>query len=364
MQETLNAVLRTDFVAFAQKVFATVYPGKTYLHNWHIEAIAYVLERALSGDLCRLIITQPPRSLKSLFASVVLPAWALGHDPSLRFACVSYAGDLATDFARQFRMVVKSPWYRAAFPRMQLTRATETDCTTTLGGGRLAVSVGGTITGRGADMIVVDDALKAEDAQSEAVRRATNNWFGGTLLSRLNDKRSGRIIVVMQRLHEEDLAGTLLAAGGWHHLDLPAIALCDEQIPIGHGRVHRRREGDVLHPEREPLLELERQRRDMAASSSRLNINNAQFRRRAILSSGSGSRATKCHPKRSLERRLFRAGTSRAAPMETPTIPFAPPGSSSSGTATSSTFGASTETSQPFAARSSALLNLIKPTLC
>jgi predicted phage terminase large subunit-like protein len=132
-------------------------------------------------------------------------------------------------------------------------------------GGRFAVAVGGSFTGRGADVIIIDDPLKADDAQSEKARRAVNDWYGTTLLSRLDDKNSGAIVLVMQRLHEDDLAGKLLRDGGWRHLDLPAIALEDEEIAIGLGAVHRRRAGEALHPERESLAILQEIKRQMGS---------------------------------------------------------------------------------------------------
>jgi predicted phage terminase large subunit-like protein len=107
--------------------------------------------------------------------------------------------------------------------------------------------------------------MKAEDAQSERARRTVNDWYATTLLSRLDDKQKGAIILVMQRLHEDDLAGQLLKDGGWDHLDLPAIAQDDEEIPIGPGAIHRRRKGEALHPDREPLVLLEEIKRAMGS---------------------------------------------------------------------------------------------------
>ena len=148
---------------------------------------------------------------------------------------------------------------------MRLAKDTETECVTTKGGGRFAVPVGGSFTGRGADVIIIDDPMKAGDAQSENARRAVNDWYGTTLLSRLDDKGSGAIILVMQRLHEDDLAGKLLRDGGWRHLDLPAIAQEDQEIAIGPGIIHRRSKGDVLHPERESLAILDEIKREMGS---------------------------------------------------------------------------------------------------
>lgn len=264
-QAILAAVLRQDLGTFVAKAFQTVSPGDRYLHNWHIDAVIHALMQVHAGTIRRLIITQPPRSLKSICASVAFVAWWLGHEPSKRFACVSYSNELAATFARQFRVVITSGWYRALFPHVRLAKDTETECVTIKGGGRFAVPVGGSFTGRGADIIIIDDPLKAGDAQSETARRTVNEWYGSTLLSRLDDKETGAIILVMQRLHEDDLAGKLIREGGWQNLDLPAIAQEDQEIPIGPRVVHRRRKGEVLHPERESLDRLEEIRREMGS---------------------------------------------------------------------------------------------------
>ena len=218
-QRLLRAALRQDLGTFTAKVFSTVSPGDDYLHNWHIDAALHALMQIHQGKKRRLIITQPPRSLKSICTSVAFVAWSIGHDPSKRFACTSYSHELAASFARQFRTVVTSDWYRALFPAVRLSKDTETECVTTKGGGQFAVPVGGSFTGRGADVIIIDDPMKADDAQSEKARRAVNDWYATTLMSRLDDKQSGAIILVMQRLHEDDLAGRLLREDGWHHLD-------------------------------------------------------------------------------------------------------------------------------------------------
>jgi predicted phage terminase large subunit-like protein len=107
--------------------------------------------------------------------------------------------------------------------------------------------------------------MKADDAHSDKARRAINEWFASTLLSRLDDKQTGAIILVMQRLHEDDLAGKLLRDGGWWHLNLPAVAEIDEDIPIGQDVFHSRHKGDVLHPEREPTQVLDQIKREMGS---------------------------------------------------------------------------------------------------
>ena len=254
----LDAVLRADLTAFVHKAFSTISPNDTFKPNWHIEAITHELMRCHARKCQRLVITQPPRSLKSISTSVAFVAWALGHDPSLRFLCVSYSEGLSNELARQFRMVVESDWYKRVFPRMRLKKETKTECITTKGGGRVAQSVGGSVTGRGADFIIIDDPLKAEDGASELARASVIEWYDGTLSTRLNDKERGVVILVMQRLHEEDLAGYLIERGAWYHLNLPAVADEDQAVRIGPDEVHYRKKGEALHPERESHETLER----------------------------------------------------------------------------------------------------------
>lgn len=179
----LNAALRHDFGTFVVKAYQTVFPGTLYLHNWHIDAIVFQLMRLDKGEHHRLIITLPPRSLKSLIISAAYPGWCIGRDPTRRFACVSYGSELASTLSRQFRQIVSSAWYRQLFPAVRFSKDTESEISTTRGGGRIAVTVGGSLTGRGADFIIIDDPIKAEEAQSDVTRRAVNEWFSRTLAS-------------------------------------------------------------------------------------------------------------------------------------------------------------------------------------
>ena len=173
----LAALLRNDFGAFIWKTFLTVSPGRPFLPNWHIQAIDYHLMRVHAGEISRLLICQPPRTLKSICVSVAYVAWVLGHDPTRRVIVVSYSNELAAELHRQFRMVVDSPWYQALFPGMRAARDTGTEFVTTAGGCRYATSVGGTLTGRGGDLIILDDPQKAEDATSEPMRRRLIEWY-------------------------------------------------------------------------------------------------------------------------------------------------------------------------------------------
>lgn len=264
----LNAVLRHDLNAFAHYVFLTTSPRRTFVPNWHLEAINYRLDQCRRGEIRRLLITVPPRSLKSTCASVAFPGFVLGHDPSARIVCVSYSRELAGKLARDSRAVLESPWYRRAFPRTRIDprKNTELEFDTTQRGYRLATSVGGTLTGRGGSYIILDDPMKPDEAMSETRRAAVIEWYESTLSSRLDDKTSDVIIVIMQRLHLDDLVGHLLSKDEpWVHLNLPAIAEAPQSIPIGPTRVYERAEGEVLHPVREPLAALEAQRAAMGS---------------------------------------------------------------------------------------------------
>jgi predicted phage terminase large subunit-like protein len=263
-----DATLRGDFANFAERAFIHLHPRARFAINWHIDLVAARLARVLAGDVRRLVVNLPPRHLKSHLGSVAFPAWWLGHRPQARILCVSYAQELAEKLSRDCRHIVASAWYRQLFStRLSRGRNAAAEFETTAQGYRLATSLGGVVTGRGADLIVIDDPLKAEEAVSRARREAANEWFDQTLYSRLDDKERGAIVLVMHRLHEDDLTSHVLAQEAWEVLRLPAIAEADERWEIaaalGPPRHVVRRAGEALHPEREPLATLEKIRRTL-----------------------------------------------------------------------------------------------------
>jgi predicted phage terminase large subunit-like protein len=264
-REQYDSVLRQDFVTFTARCFHDLNPQAELAMNGHLDVIAAKLTAVREGKIRRLVINLPPRHLKSLMASIAFPAWCLGLDPTAQILCVSYAQDLADKLARDCRGIMTSPWYRQIFrTRLAPHRQAVQEFITTGQGYRLATSTGGVLTGRGADIILIDDPLKPEEALSAALRQAANDWFVHTLYSRLNDKRSGAIVIIMQRLHEDDLVGHVLALEPWEVLSFPAIAEADEvhQIETIWGpRCFTRRRGEALHPDREPLETLEHIRR-------------------------------------------------------------------------------------------------------
>jgi predicted phage terminase large subunit-like protein len=264
-QAEYEALLRADLAGFAERSFHELNPRTDFAANWHVRVIAAKLTAVHQGKIRRLIVNLPPRHLKSHLASVAFPAWCLGHRPGARILCVSYAQDLADKLSRDCRRIVASDWYQHLFPtRLSPQRQAAPEFETTAQGCRLATSVGGVLTGRGADIIIIDDPLKPEEALSEAHRRAANEWFDHTLYSRLNDKEKGAIILIMHRLHEDDLVGHVLVQEDWQIVRFPAIAEEDEAHVIdtlAGPRIFARRQGEPLHPARESLPMLEQIRR-------------------------------------------------------------------------------------------------------
>jgi predicted phage terminase large subunit-like protein len=281
----VNAACRTDLTSFVWKVFYLLNPTATFQMNWHICAITYVLEQVWLGNIKRLIITLPPRSLKSIICSVAWPAFVMGRDPSKRFIVASHGADLAIKLGNYFRTVVNSPEVRAIFSGMRLSaiKNTQTEVVTTLNGFRLATSVDGPVTGRGADFLIVDDPISALPAAlSQKERDHVRDWFFNAFLSRLDDPQNGGIVLAMQRLHEDDLAGVLMRSSDeWTVLSLPAIAEEDERIAIGNGQFHCRRVGDALHPERFSREALEARRAEVGPE-----IFSAHYQQRPIAPGG------------------------------------------------------------------------------
>lgn len=257
----MAALLRQDLSSFIIRSFQELNPQTPYLHNWHVDLIASKLTEVAQGKIKRLIINIPPRNLKSICASVAFPAWLLGHNPSKKIICVSYANELAIKHAMDTRQIILSPWYQETFPNTKLSaaRTATHDFKTTNNGGRMAVSTGGGITGRGADILIIDDPLKPDEATSEVTRNNANEWFDGTAYTRLDSKKDGAIIIIMQRLHLDDLVGYVSEKSHWDIVNLPAIAEDETEHAfntLGGFRKVIREPGSPLHGERESLQTL------------------------------------------------------------------------------------------------------------
>ncbi len=256
-------MLREDFAGFLHRAFSELCPRDPYQPNWHLDVLADRLDQVRRGAIKRLIVNLPPRHLKSLAASVALPAFWLGHDPCAQIICASYGQELASKLSRDCRALIQSRFYKELFAtRLSKTKAAMDEFETTAHGFRLATSVGGVLDRpRRRRAHRRRSPLKPEEAVSKTARGRAKHWFDNTLYSRLNDKQAGAIVVIMQRLHEDDLVGHVLKQEAWEVLRFPAIAERDEIFAyetMDGARTAARTKGEALHPAREPLVALER----------------------------------------------------------------------------------------------------------
>lgn len=278
----MDALCREHFAAFVAKSFSVVHSSeRRFINAWHVKAMCEAMEEAVFGDHRRLVISVPPRHLKSFTAAVALPAFILGHRPDCRIMVANYALDIGRAHAQLCRKLLGSDWYRDLFSRAVLDRCAGDHLRTTAGGDRFTVSVGGTVTGFAADIIVIDDLLNASDAASPAERSRAQSFIDGALLTRFDDPARGSVISIQQRLHEDDPAGHLIAKG-YRLLNLPAIAPERAVIPIGRNRYHTREPGESLFPELFGLEVLENLRRELGST-----VFNMQYQQDPVAASGS-----------------------------------------------------------------------------
>jgi len=249
--------------SFVQQSWSILEPDTTFVSNWHIDYIAEHLEAVTRGRIRRLLINLPPRSMKSILVSVLWPTWEwIGH-PGGRWVFVSYADHLASKHSLDRRTVIQSDWYQARWgDRVQLAedQNVKNEFQNTRRGVMVATSVGGSITGKGGSRIVVDDPHNPMQAESDAQRDGALSFFRNTLATRLDDKKTGAIVVVMQRLHERDLSA-LCRDLDFVHVCLPAEAEASTTLiaPISHTSFVRQ-PGDLLWPAREGRAELDAQK--------------------------------------------------------------------------------------------------------
>ena len=240
---------------FIRRVFETVDPGAVYMHAWYIDLIAEYLEAIHYDEITNLAINIPPRFLKSIAVTIAFPAWELGLNPSQQIIGASYSEKLSMKHNVDCRLVVQSNWYHQVFPEVQLAgdQNEKAKFTTTKRGHRIATSVGGTATGEGGNILILDDPINPKKALSDTERAATNDWVDQTWSTRKNNPKRSHEIIVMQRLHVNDTTGHVLGKDPdkWEHLVLPQEAT--KKTIIIFPRTKRkvtRKKGDLLHPER------------------------------------------------------------------------------------------------------------------
>ena len=257
---------RRSLYEFCREFWPVIEPGRQFKDNWHIKAICDHLEAVTRRDIKRLIINVPPRHMKSLLCSVFWVAWSWIDNPSHRWMTTSYAQNLSTRDALKTRRLITSDkylkWYGDSFVLtgdQNTKQRYENDKT----GYRIAASVGGQLTGDGGDTILVDDAHNVGEADSTLKRESTIDWYDHSLSTRLNDPETGAIVVIMQRVHEQDLIGHILEKEPdvWDRLILPARyeaehpTPCQTTLAFSDPRIE---EGALLWPDRISLEVLDK----------------------------------------------------------------------------------------------------------
>lgn len=209
---------------YVEQAWHVVEPSTPYVTGWHIDAICEYLEAASRQEIKNLLINIPPRHMKSLTVSVFWPTWLWIDKPHTRFLYSAYAEVLSVRDAVKSRRIIQSQWYQENWNArytlsgdQNVKSRYENDKT----GYRISTSVGGAATGDGGDIIVVDDPHNVNDATSQRKREAVLVWWDEVMSTRLNDPQTGVKVIVMQRVHERDLSGHVLAQGGYEHLCLP-----------------------------------------------------------------------------------------------------------------------------------------------
>lgn len=269
--DVLNQKAERRLRDFLPLQWSVVEPGTPYLRGWFHDYLCEHLEAVSAGEINRLIVNIPPRYGKSNTISVGWPTWEWLRNPAERWIFASYSAPLSTKHSVDRRNVLQSRWYREAWgDRFRLTsdQNVKSYYANDRRGEMYATSVGGSLTGLGGNRLIIDDPHNPREAESELERQQAIDWYRNTLVSRLNDKRRGAIVLVMQRLHQSDLTGYLLEAepGAWVHVKLPGEAPARAVVRFPRsGREVVREQGDPLHPEREGKAELAKVRSAMGS---------------------------------------------------------------------------------------------------
>ena len=250
-------------VPFVRQAWQVLHPGRELVWSWHYDLLCEYLKMVRKRAVQRLIINVPPRTAKSTIATICFPCWVWTAEPGHGFLCASYSRELSTEHSVARRNLIRSEWYQQHWGdsfKLAVDQNLKIQFDNDRRGQMIATSVGGTVTGKGGDTLIVDDPLSADQAISDLERTTANHWFDTTLRSRLNNPANGAIVVIMQRLHELDLTGFLLQteADLWTHLKIPLEAEEHESWTYPDSKqVYERAPGEVLQPERFPPAVLE-----------------------------------------------------------------------------------------------------------
>jgi predicted phage terminase large subunit-like protein len=218
-----DGVWHGGLLAFVRYFWTVLEPGTKFVDGWALEAICEHLEAVTFGEITKILINVPPGFMKSLLTDVFWPAWEwgpMGLD-HLRYVAFSYSSSLTERDNGKFAVLLQSVEFRAMYPHVELVLAGSTKVSNTKQGWKLATSVGGVGTGERGDRVILDDPHNVKESESPKVRKETIRWFRESMSSRLNDMETGAKVVIMQRVNEEDVSGTIVELGDWCHLLIP-----------------------------------------------------------------------------------------------------------------------------------------------
>lgn len=239
---------------FVREAWRVLEPNTPLVWNWHLDAMCDHLEAITAGRINRLLINVPPGSSKSMIVSVLWPAWEWSRGMrSMRYLTTSFAEDSVKRDTRKTRDLIMSEWYQALWPEVKLTRTGEMSFQNSDTGTREGTAFG-SLTAKRGDRLIIDDPHSTKTAESDVERESTVRQFREGALNRLNDQERSAIVVVMQRLHESDVAGTILAMKmGYVHLNLPMEYEPERHCSTVIGFEDPRHEdGELLDPQRFP----------------------------------------------------------------------------------------------------------------
>ena len=241
----ISQSISKDFAAFVERAFLQLKGERLVMHPY----IEYLCD-TIADRSDRHIINLPPRHLKTTIGSICLSAWTLGHNPRIQVMVLAGSEELAEEISRPVRDLMRTEWFMKAFPttRLSKTKSRKMDFATTAGGGLFAASIHSNVTGFGGDLVIVDDPVGIRDAANLEKLKKVNENFEDEVLSRLDNQRTGRALIIMHRLHENDLCGYVWQQGGWTRTVLPLIAPRTKTFDLGF-RKWKRKRGDVLRPD-------------------------------------------------------------------------------------------------------------------
>ena len=269
--ERVRVEAENNLAFYGRTMWPVVEPRAMFAPNWHIDCIADHLMAVTNGDLRNLIINIPPRHMKSLLACVFWPTWSWLKLPTSRWIFASYAEQLTKRDSLKCRRIIESDLYQDLFRpswRLQSDQNEKMRFENTETGYRLATSVGGAATGEGGDFLVVDDPHKANQVHSTVQRERVIDWYREEFSSRGNDPKTVRKVIIMQRLHEKDLAGSLIEDGDWAHLMIPARYEPKRSFATNFWKDPRTEDGQLLWPDRMGETELAALAKEMGSMAA------------------------------------------------------------------------------------------------